>query len=129
MSDAALKILPGLRYTPEHEWIRKEDGAIGITDFAQHELGDVVFVDLPRVGAAVTAGKPFGSVESVKAVSDLFAPVSGKVLAVNDALAADPARINSDPFGGGWLIKVRPDAPGDVDALMSDADYAAHTGK
>ncbi len=129
MSDAPLKILPGLRYTAEHEWVRKEDGAVGITDFAQRELGDVVFVDLPRVGATVSAGKPFGSVESVKAVSDLYAPVSGAVTAVNEALATDPARVNAAPFGDGWLIKVKPDNPGDIDRLMSDADYAAHTGR
>jgi len=126
MSDS--KIIPGLKYTAEHEWL-KADGTVGITDFAQHELGDVVFVDLPRVGAAITAGKPFGSVESVKAVSDLFAPVSGTVLAVNDALTTDPAKVNSDPYGEGWLIRIQLSNAADADALLSDSAYAAQISK
>ncbi len=125
MSDS-YKVIPGLRYTAEHEWV-KSDGTVGITDFAQHELGDVVFVDLPSVGATVTAGKPFGSVESVKAVSDLFAPVNGTVAAVNEALNADPAAVNKDPYGAGWLIKIRMANAADLDALMNDDAYKGHT--
>ena len=127
MSDQPLTVPAGLRYTAEHEWI-KGDGSIGITDFAQHELGDVVFVDLPKVGATLTAGKPFGSVESVKAVSDLFSPVNGTVAAINDGLTSDPGALNSDPYGKGWLIRVTLTNPAEVDALMSDETYKAHTG-
>lgn len=127
MSDKPLAIPVGLRYTAEHEWI-KSDGTIGITDFAQHELGDVVFVDLPKVGATLTAGKPFGSVESVKAVSDLFSPVNGTVAAINEALNTDPAALNNDPYGAGWLIRVTLSSPAEVDALMTDKAYKAHTG-
>jgi glycine cleavage system H protein len=125
MSDS-YKVIPGLKYTAEHEWV-KSDGTVGITDFAQHELGDVVFVDLPSVGATVTAGKPFGSVESVKAVSDLFAPVNGTVAAVNEALSADPAAVNKDPYGAGWLIKINMANAGDLDKLMNDDAYKGHT--
>ncbi len=127
MSDKPLAIPAGLRYTAEHEWI-KSDGTIGITDFAQHELGDVVFVDLPKVGATLTAGKPFGSVESVKAVSDLFSPVNGTVAAINEALNTDPAALNNDPYGAGWLIRVTLSSPAEVDALLTDEAYKAHTG-
>jgi glycine cleavage system H protein len=125
MSDS-YKVIPGLKYTAEHEWV-KSDGTVGITDFAQHELGDVVFVDLPSVGATVTAGKPFGSVESVKAVSDLFAPVNGTVEAVNEALNGDPASVNKDPYGAGWLIKIKLANAADLDGLMSDDAYKGHT--
>jgi len=125
MSDS-YKVIPGLRYTAEHEWV-KSDGTVGITDFAQHELGDVVFVDLPSVGATVTAGKPFGSVESVKAVSDLFAPVNGTVEAVNEALNGDPASVNKDPYGAGWLIKIKLANAAELDTLMNDDAYKGHT--
>jgi glycine cleavage system H protein len=112
-------IPPDLHYTAEHEWVRRSSGdtvRIGITDFAQSALGDVVFVQLPDVGADVTAGESFGEVESTKSVSDLYAPVSGKVSAVNTDLEGDPQLVNSDPYGAGWLLDVQ---VSDVDALES----------
>jgi glycine cleavage system H protein len=117
---------PGeLRYTREHEWWRPADGTVGITDFAQRSLGDVVYVELPPVGSRVEAGKPFGTVESVKSVSDLYAPVTGTVTAVNDALAAAPERVNQDPYGEGWLIRVAPDPGGPTMELLSADAYRA----
>ncbi|HEY7038693.1 MAG TPA: glycine cleavage system protein GcvH [Methylomirabilota bacterium] len=114
-----------LKYTREHEWAKVEGdrARIGITAFAQEQLGDVVFVELPKVGAKVTAMKTFGVVESVKAVSDLFAPVSGDVVEVNDALPKNPELVNSDPYGKGWMLVIRMSSPKDVDGLMSAADY------
>ncbi len=99
-----------LLYTDEHEWVRLEGdvAVVGITDYAQHELGDVVYVELPEVGSTVEQGKPFGVVESVKAASDLYAPVSGEVVEVNTALEDAPELVNDDPYGEGWMIKVRP---------------------
>ncbi len=102
-----------LRYTAEHEWVRRagdDTVRVGITDFAQSSLGDVVYVQLPEVGTEVTAGESFGEVESTKSVSDLYAPISATVVAVNSALDADPALINSDPYGEGWLLELRADA-------------------
>jgi glycine cleavage system H protein len=112
------------RYTKEHEWIQIDGnvGTVGITDYAQNSLGDIVFVDLPKVGDAIEAGKSFGSVESVKAVSDLFAPVSGKVTAVNDELKDAPERINSDA-NTMWMLKVELSDAKQVDALLTAADY------
>ncbi|GAA3831023.1 MULTISPECIES: glycine cleavage system protein GcvH [Amycolatopsis] len=107
-----------LRYTEEHEWVATRDGdvvRVGITEYAQDQLGDVVFVDLPEAGKAVTAGEPFGEVESTKSVSELFAPVDGEVVAVNDAVSDSPELINSDPYGEGWLVEIR----------VSDADAVA----
>jgi glycine cleavage system H protein len=103
-----------LAYTREHEWVRTVDGGvrIGITDYAQHALGDVVFVSLPELGANVTAGQPFGEVESTKSVSDVYAPVSGTVAARNDALDAQPELVNSDPYGEGWLVEIAGSADG-----------------
>jgi glycine cleavage system H protein len=117
-----------LRYTKEHEWVRLEGdlGTIGITDHAQKELGDIVFVELPRVGTRIERGKTLGSVESVKAVSDVYAPVSGEVVEVNEALAGTPETINADPHGGGWLVKMRLSAPQELDSLLSAADYGAY---
>ena len=114
-----------LKYTREHEWAKVEGdrARIGITAFAQEQLGDVVFVELPKAGAKVTAMKTFGVVESVKAVSDLFAPVSGEVVEVNDALPKNPELVNSDPYGRGWMLVIRMSDPKDVDSLMSAADY------
>ena len=112
-----------LRYTKDHEWARR-DGAVvvvGITAHAQEALGDVVYVELPKVGAILTAGTPFGVVESTKAVSELFAPISGKVTKVNTALSDEPAKLNTDPYGVGWIVEVEPSHPGQLDALM-DAD-------
>jgi glycine cleavage system H protein len=118
------------RYTKEHEWIQIEGnlGTVGITDYAQNSLGDIVFVDLPKVGDSIEAGKSFGSVESVKAVSDLFAPVSGKVTAVNDTLKDAPEKINSDA-NTTWMLKVELSDPKQADALLSAADYEKFTSE
>jgi len=109
------------RYTKEHEWI-KPDGSIGITNYAQESLGDIVFVDLPKVGAELTAGKTFGSVESVKAVSDLYAPATGTVTEINSELATAPEKINKDAHGA-WLVKIRLKDTSELKALLSAADY------
>jgi glycine cleavage system H protein len=118
------------RYTKEHEWIELngDHGTIGITDHAQHELGDIVFVDLPKLGAAVTKGQTFGSVESVKAVSDIYSPVSGEVSEANELLSRNPERLNEDPHGVAWLIKVKLSAPDEINGLMSAADYQKYIG-
>jgi glycine cleavage system H protein len=112
-----------LLYTKDHEWVRLQDGAavIGITDHAQKALGDIVFVDLPSVGQAVVQGKPLGSIESVKAASDLFSPLSGKVTAVNEALADAPDTVNRAPYGDGWLVKLQPSAAEKEKADLLDA--------
>lgn len=114
-----------LRYTPEHEWARLENGVvtIGITRYATEQLGDVVFVELPEVGRKLEAMKPFGVVEAVKTVSDLFAPVAGQVVEVNGALTDNPALVNQEPFGDGWMIRVKPDQAADLQKLMSHSDY------
>jgi glycine cleavage system H protein len=109
------------RYTKEHEWITA-DGTIGITTHAQDSLGDIVFVELPKVGAEITTGKPFGTVESVKAVSDLYAPVSGTVTGVNEALATAPEQVNKDAHGA-WMVKIKVKDPAEMNALLSAADY------
>ncbi len=116
------------RYTKEHEWIKVQGGVgtVGITDYAQHELGDVVFVELPKVGAKLTAGQSMGTVESVKAVSEIYSPVSGEVAEANPALANEPERINSDPHGAAWLIKVKLSDPRQIDSLMDAAAYQAY---
>jgi len=114
-----------LRYTREHEWA-KQDGdrvRIGITAYAQEQLGDVVFVELPKVGAKVTAAKNFGVVESVKAVSDLFSPVSGEVVEINGELAQKPATVNQDPYGKGWMLVVKPSSKGEWDQLLTAQQY------
>jgi glycine cleavage system H protein len=118
------------RFTKEHEWVLVEGdtGTIGISFHAQKELGDIVYVDLPKVGAAAEKGKTIGSVESVKAVSDIFAPVSGEVTAVNELLTTSPEKMNEDPHGAAWLFKVKLSAPAEVGELMSAADYAAYAG-
>jgi glycine cleavage system H protein len=113
------------RYTNQHEWVRVDGDVVtmGITDYAQHELGDVVFVELPKKGAKVTAGKSFGTVESVKAVSEIYAPVSGEVVEVNADLQNTPEKINSDPHGAAWLIKVRLANPAELNSLMDATAY------
>jgi glycine cleavage system H protein len=118
------------RYTKEHEWVQiaGEVGIVGITDHAQKELGDIVYVDLPKVGTRVEKGKPLGSVESVKAVSDIFAPVSGEVLEVNDILSNKPETLNEDPHGVGWLVKIKLSAPGEIQQLLSAEDYQKYIG-
>jgi glycine cleavage system H protein len=114
-----------LRYTREHEWARIDGGRarVGITQYAQEQLGDVVFVELPKVGARVTQMQTFGVVESVKAVSDLFAPLSGLVVEANDTLVQHPERVNRDPYGEGWLIVVELANPAEVDKLLSASQY------
>ena len=118
------------RYTKEHEWILVEGdtATIGITDHAQEELGDIVYVDLPKVGAQLTAGNTFGSVESVKAVSDIYSPASGEVTEVNESLADAPEKLNADPHGAGWLVKLKLTNPSEVQSLMSAVDYQAYIG-
>ena len=125
--------VPGdLRYTPEHEYVRDlGDGVveIGITDYAQGELGDVVYVELPKVGASFGKHDVFGTIEAVKAVSELFAPVSGEVLEVNSRLDGEPALVNSDPYGDGWMIKLRVKGDADRDALLGPEEYRKHVGQ
>jgi glycine cleavage system H protein len=118
------------KYTKEHEWVNVVDGVgtIGITDHAQHELGDIVFVDLPKVGSQVTKGHTFGSVESVKAVSDVYSPVSGEVSAINELLGKSPEKLNEDPHGDAWLIKVKLSAVDEINELMSAPDYQKYIG-
>ncbi|HTZ72301.1 MAG TPA: glycine cleavage system protein GcvH [Candidatus Aquilonibacter sp.] len=119
------------RYTKDHEWIRA-DGAsatIGITDYAQQQLGDVVFVELPKVGAKLKAGSSFGTVESVKAVSDIYSPVSGEVIEINSTLVDSPEKINSDPHGAAWLVKMRLDDPKETASLMDSVAYQAYVAE
>ena len=116
-----------LRYAKSHEWLRA-DGTVGITDHAQHELTDVVFVDLPAVGTVVKAGEVVCVVESVKAASDIYAPVAGKVVAANPGLSANPALVNTDPYGEGWMFKLELANPSERDALMDAAAYRGATG-
>lgn len=113
-----------LKYTKDHEWIRLEagQGKVGITDYAQKQLGDVVFVDLPEVGTTVTQGQAFGTIESVKAVSELFAPVSGEIVAVNAVLNDQPEQVNSDPHGA-WMVTIRLTSPDEVGALLDSTQY------
>lgn len=120
-----------LKYTRDHEWVRIEGDRVtmGITDFAQHELGDVVFVDLPAVGEKIEAGAGLASVESVKAVSDVYAPIGGEILAVNDDLEHSPEFVNQDPYGKGWIAVIEPGDPGQLDGLLSAKDYEALTAK
>ena len=114
-----------LRYTKEHEWLRQEgqEGVVGITDFAQDSLGDVVFVELPAVGATLTQGQIFGVVESNKTVSDLFAPVSGKVVAINETLREKPEQVNSDPYGSGWMLRIALANPAETSGLLDAKTY------
>jgi glycine cleavage system H protein len=116
------------RYTEEHEWIRVEGGVgtVGITDYAQEQLGDVVYVELPAVGRKVEMGKDMAVVESVKAASEVYAPVSGEVTAVNDKLVAEPATVNAEPFAAGWLVKIRLGNAKELDGMMDEAAYKAY---
>lgn len=113
------------KYTEEHEWVLVEDEivTIGITDFAQDALGDIVFVELPEVGAKIEAGKPFGVVESVKAVSDVYAPISGEVVEINEELPDTPELLNTSPYEDAWMIKIRPSDPSQLEDLMSAEEY------
>ncbi|MGH7651615.1 MAG: glycine cleavage system protein GcvH [Gemmatimonadaceae bacterium] len=126
--------IPGdLLYTEEHEYVRKGKGGgdaveIGITDYAQGELGDVVYVELPKVGTKLSKHDVFGTIEAVKAVSELFAPIAGEVVAINDRLDKEPALVNNDPYGAGWMIKLKPASPSEVDSLLKSDAYAKHVG-
>ena len=116
-----------LKYTNEHEWIRVEGDIayVGITDYAQEQLGDIVFVDIPTVGETLEAGETFGTIEVVKTISDLFLPLAGEILEQNEALEENPELVNKDPYGEGWLIKMKPDADADFDSLLDAAAYKA----
>ena len=117
-----------IKFSEDHEWIliEGESGTVGLTDYAQEQLGDVVFVELPEVGKTLAKGDEAAVVESVKAASELYAPVSGEVTEANDALAEDPAQVNSDPQGGGWFFKIKIAEPSDLDGLMDEAAYKAY---
>jgi glycine cleavage system H protein len=119
------------RYTKEHEWVSVDGdlGTVGITEHAQSELGDIVYVDVPRVGTAAVRGKTIGSVESVKAVSDIYSPVSGEIVEVNELLATSPEKLNEDPHGAAWLVKVKLSDPDETKTLLSAADYQAYVGE
>jgi len=119
-----------LRYTKEHEWVRAEGdvGTVGITWHAQKELGDIVYVDLPKPGTRVEQGKSLGSVESVKAVSDIYSPVSGEVIETNETLAQTPEKLNEDPHGAAWLVKIRMSTPEEVKGLLTAAAYQSYVG-
>ncbi len=127
------KIPDGLLYTTQHEHVKKTADAavvqVGITDYAQGELGDVVYVELPKPGSSFGRGDVFGTIEAVKAVSDLYAPVAGTVIEVNPALEGDPALVNRDPYGAGWMIKLRVKSPGELDGLLGSAQYKKHVGE
>lgn len=125
-----MNVPANLKYSNDHEWCRVEGGEafIGITDFAQSQLGDIVFVDVPTVGETLSAGDVFGTIEAVKTVSDAFIPVGGEVLEFNEALNDDPASVNKDPYGAGWMIKIRMENPAELDALMESADYGKIIG-
>ena len=120
--------MSGLKYSKDHEWVRVEGdvGTVGISDYAQEQLGDVVYVELPEVGRAVAQNEEAAVVESVKAASEVYAPVSGKIVEVNQALEDDPALVNGDPTGEGWFLKLRLSAPGELDGLMDDTAYAEY---
>ena len=120
-----MNIPSNLQYTKDHEWVKIENGVatIGITDFAQGELGDIVFVELPEAGKSFNAGDAFGTIEAVKTVTDLFSPISGKIVAINEGLDSDPGKVNSDPYGDGWLVKIRLSDPDEKDGLMSSIAY------
>jgi glycine cleavage system H protein len=125
------KVPAGLKYSKEHEWVKMEGNValVGITDHAQAQLGDIVFCELPKAGKDVTFMKPFGVVESVKAASDIFSPVSGKVVAVNDLLSRTPETINQDPYGKGWMLKVELSKPDELNQLMDEKAYTALIAK
>ena len=121
-----------LRYTEEHEYVRKAtDGTaeIGITDYAQGELGDIVYIELPKVGTKFGKHDVFGTIEAVKAVSELFAPIAGEITAINERLDKEPALVNTDPYGAGWMIKVKPTNPSELDALIGSDAYKKHIGQ
>ena len=118
-----------LLYTKEHEWVKKEDGqvTIGITDFAQSQLGDIIFLELPEVGQKIVSGEPFGEIEAVKTVSELYAPINGTVIEINEDLEDNPDNINQDCYGSGWILKVELDGALDKDNLLNHKDYGSMT--
>jgi len=118
-----------LHYSKDHEWVRVDgdQAIIGITDYAQNSLGDVVYVELPKTGDQFAASEPFGSVESVKAVSEVFTPIAGTIVTINESLADEPEKVNSDPYGEGWMIRLKTDNPSAVDSLLSAAEYEDFT--
>ena len=118
-----------LHYSKDHEWVRVDgdQAIIGITDYAQNSLGDVVYVELPKAGEEFAANEPFGSVESVKAVSEVFTPIAGAVVQINESLADEPESVNSDPYGAGWMIRLTMANPGEVDSLLTAAEYEDFT--
>src|SRR5947209_14955116 len=118
-----------LNYSKDHEWVKVEGdvGTIGITDYAQNSLGDVVYVELPKPGESFSAHESFGSVESVKAVSEIFTPVSGEVVGVNESLQDEPEKVNNDPYGDAWMVKMRLSNPGEIDSLLTAAEYEDFT--
>ena len=120
-----------LKYHPEHDWVRIEDGraTFGVTWFAQDSLGEIVFFDPPETGKSIAANQPYAEIESVKAVSDVFAPMSGEIVEVNQSLSESPENINADPYGDGWLVKIRLSDPSETDGLMDAAAYRQHIGK
>lgn len=125
-----MNIPADLRYTKEHEWARIEGtyAVVGITDYAQHELGDIVFIELPKPGAVVEKGKVCASIEAVKAVSDLFAPMSGEAVEANKELETTPQLVNQDPYGKGWIVKIKLSDPKEADSLLTPEDYKNHIG-
>lgn len=128
MKDISEVVLPeDLRYAESHEWAKDDAGnvKIGISDYAQDQLGDIVFVEVPEVGDTFDKGAEFGTVESVKAVSELYLPIGGEIVAVNSALEESPEMVNSDPYGDGWMIALKPENPADLDAMMSSDEYLA----
>lgn len=127
-----MNIPEDLLYAENHEWVRREDDGtirVGITDFAQDALGDVVFVDLPEVGRDLGSGEPFGEIESTKSVSDIYSPTNGEVVAVNEELEDTPELVNQDPYGDGWMILIRPAPNASLDHLMDAAKYADHSAE
>ncbi len=123
--------VPGnLKYTKDHEWLKVEggEGLVGISDYAQHELGDIVFIEVETVGEILQKGESFGTIEAVKTVSDMFMPVSGEVLAFNEALTSKPEILNQDPYEAGWVIRIKIDDPKEINQLLSAADYSVHIG-
>ena len=121
----------GYKYTKDHEWVELsgDRGKVGITDYAQQQLGDVVYVELPEIGTKLKQGQSFGTIEAVKAVSDLYSPVAGEIADVNVALEGDPAVVNRDPYGDGWMVKLRVSNPSELDALLSPTAYRSHIGE
>lgn len=129
----AINVPKDLLYTESHEYLSKADAgdivSIGITDYAAHELGDVVYVDLPKVGAKFEKMESLGTIEAVKAVSDIYSPVGGEVVEVNDAIEGDPSVVNKDPYGAGWIVKLKVKDPAELNELLGPADYSAHIGQ